>query len=144
MRAPVAWAAVRRRAEVQASARHRNLCSTLSFERPRQEKRHGNGARLAGIWSICDTAAASLMAQQWVVEKESVVRSRAYPASARPGGASALLRALMRGFQPSPPPASGRGGWGAGIARMTALCVLVLTAACAPRLAREGPDKPMP
>jgi acylglycerol lipase len=119
MRAPLAWAAVRRSADVQAFARERDLCSTLSFERRRQEKRHGNGARLARIWSICDTAAASFRAQQWVVEKESVVRSRAYPATARPRGASALFRAL-------------------------ALVFAALTTACAPRLAAEGPEMRMP
>src|SRR5258706_15267867 len=95
MRAPLARADLRRRAKIQAFAGHRNLCPTLSFERPRQEKRHGNSAQLAGIWSICDTAAASVVAQQWMVEKESVVRSRAYPVSARFCGASAVLRALI-------------------------------------------------
>src|SRR5580765_1904481 len=95
MRPPLAWAALRRGAEVQAPARHRHPCPTLSFERRSQEKRHGNRARLAGIWSICDTAAASLLAQQWMVEKESVVRNRTYPASAQLRGASAVLRALI-------------------------------------------------
>src|SRR5207253_5008877 len=98
---------------------HRGLCPTLSFERQREEKRHGNGALLAGIWSICHTAAASLRPQQWVVEKESVVRSRAYPASARSRGASVILRGLMLAFA-------------------------ALTAACAPRLAAEGPDMRLP
>src|ERR1700694_5608550 len=115
MRATLAWAAIRRRAEVQAPAGDRDPCSTLSFERRRKEKRHANRARLVGIWSIRNTFAASFLAQQWVVEKESVVRSRAYPATARPRGASAILRALMLAFT-------------------------ALTSACAPRLAAEGPD----
>src|SRR5205823_3479438 len=105
--------------------------------RCRQEKRHGNSAQLAGIWSICDTAAASVVAQQWMVEKESVVRSRAYPASARASGESAVHRALTL---TTSPPARGRVGWGSWIARITAVCVLALTAACAPKLAAEGPE----
>src|SRR6476646_2616983 len=119
MREPLARATFRDGAQIQAFAGHRNLCSTLSFERPRQEKRHGNRARLAGIWSICDTAAASLVAQQWMVEKESVVRNRTYPASAQLCGASAVLRALI-------------------------LIFAALTAACAPRLAAQGPEMRMP
>src|SRR6266852_6116176 len=119
MRAPLARAALRRRAKIQTFAGNRNLCPTLSFERPRQEKRHGNGAQLAGIWSICDTAAASVVAEQQLVEKESVVRSRTYPASARFCGASAVFRALILAFA-------------------------ALTAACAPRLAAEGPEMRMP
>src|SRR6266404_2218837 len=109
MRPPLARPPFRRGAAVQACARHRELCPTLSFERPSQEKRHRNGALLAGIWSICDTAASSVVAQQWVVEKESVVRSRAYPALTRPRGVGVMLRALMLVFE-------------------------ALTAACAPRL----------
>jgi len=54
-----------------------------------------------------------------VVEKESVVRSRAYPVSARFCGASAVLRALI-------------------------LILAALTAACAPKLAAEGPEMRMP
>src|SRR3954467_9676654 len=119
MRLPLAWPPLRRRSQIRPPAGHRDLRPALSFERRGQEKPHGNGARVAGIWSIRDTAAAPFVAQQWMVEKESVVRSRTYPALARPCGAGPFVRALM-------------------------LVFAALTAACAPRLAAEGPEMRMP
>src|SRR5204863_9976995 len=37
-----------------------------------------------------------------------------------------------------------RAPWGAGIARLLAICVLAMTAACAPRIAEEGLEMRMP
>src|SRR4051812_3897318 len=78
-----------------------------------------------------------------MVEKEYLVRGRAcsFPSRSHCGRS---VGGALRCFLNFPAPVSGSAGWGARLALAGALLVLALTAACAPRLATEGPEMRMP
>src|SRR6202012_4430121 len=79
----VACAPVQRAAAIRDHSTRRLLCANLAFGRSREIEYDGDGCGLARICAALHRHAASILAQQWLAEEESVVRERSPSLSAK-------------------------------------------------------------
>ncbi len=98
MRQGLARESVRHRAENSVLSCGWGLCPSLSFEGQGQANINRDGASLARLYSSGYSIAAPVLAQQFLVEEESVVRNRTFALSQAPRKARAQLRRLSSGI----------------------------------------------
>src|SRR5262249_46497874 len=83
MRAPLARTPIRGFARFSADAARGIVCTELASGRARQIEHDRNRCRLARVHTALLAIAASVVAQQWLDQAQSVVRARAHSLSAQ-------------------------------------------------------------